>query len=95
MPVNRKSAPLRPLPMRITPNQFARLQAQRDYDAIAVQEHVRRALDLYLDLMDKRRAKENPPTPAAEPDEPDPVVASPPAAFIPRGDRTPAKVRNR
>lgn len=45
-------APLRPLPMRITPMQFDRLQAARDYDGISVQEHVRRALDFYLNALE-------------------------------------------
>lgn len=48
----RKEVPLRPLPMRITPLQFDRLQAARDYDGISVQEHVRRALDFYLNALE-------------------------------------------
>jgi hypothetical protein len=39
---------LRPLPMRITKLQFERLQNVRARDGLAIQEHVRRALDIYL-----------------------------------------------
>ena len=39
---------LRPLPMRISQLQFERLQSARGRDGLAVQEHVRRALDFYL-----------------------------------------------
>lgn len=39
---------LRPLPMRITRLQFERLQSVRARDGLAIQEHVRRALDIYL-----------------------------------------------
>jgi hypothetical protein len=39
---------LRPLPMRITQLQFERLQNVRARDGLAIQEHVRRALDIYL-----------------------------------------------
>ena len=39
---------LRPLPMRITNLQFERLQSVRARDGLAIQEHVRRALDIYL-----------------------------------------------
>ena len=39
---------LRPLPIRITQLQFDRLEAIRNRDGIAMQEHIRRAIDLYL-----------------------------------------------
>jgi hypothetical protein len=39
---------LRPLPMRITKLQFERLQGVRARDGLPIQEHVRRALDIYL-----------------------------------------------
>jgi len=58
MPINpKKTSPLRPLPMRITELQWERLKAARDYDDIAIQEHVRRALDKYLDGLDTRRSR--------------------------------------
>lgn len=47
---------LRPLPVRITQRQYLRLVAHREIDQLAIQEHVRRALDLYLDDLDWRRA---------------------------------------
>jgi hypothetical protein len=56
---------LRPLPMRITQLQYERLVARRSIDHIAIQEHVRRALDVYLDGLD-RKARSVPP-PAAPP----------------------------
>lgn len=43
---------LRPLPTRITPHAFLRLQEQRARDGLSVQEHVRRAIDEYLDRLD-------------------------------------------
>jgi len=54
---NRKNSPLRPLPMRITELQWTRLLAAREFDDIAIQEHVRRALDMYLDAVDRRRSR--------------------------------------
>ena len=50
---------LRPLPMRITQMQFERLQALREYDGLAVQEHVRRALDQYLPYAERKAARED------------------------------------
>lgn len=44
----------RPLPMRITQKQYERLHAARDNDHLAIQEHVRRALDYYLDYLDAK-----------------------------------------
>jgi hypothetical protein len=59
MAVNqKKTAPLRPLPMRVTPKQFERLHQARERDLISVQEHVRRALDAYLDMLDRKAARE-------------------------------------
>lgn len=52
---------LRPLPMRITQKQYERLQQARANDQIAIQEHVRRALDNYLDLLDRKQARTAPP----------------------------------
>lgn len=43
---------LRPLPTRITPHAFARLQALRAHTGLSVQEMVRRAIDEYLDRQD-------------------------------------------
>jgi hypothetical protein len=51
---------LRPLPMRITQKQYERLQQARANDQIAIQEHVRRALDNYLDLLDRKQARAAP-----------------------------------
>lgn len=48
---------LRPLPMRITQLQFEKLQALRADDGIAVQEHVRRAIDMYLADKEARTRK--------------------------------------
>ena len=65
MPKNPGPTALRPLPIRVTQLQFTRLQALRDYDDLAVQEHIRRAIDEYLEA---RRAKNGlPPVRAAPP----------------------------
>jgi len=52
---------LRPLPMRISQLQFERLQAARARDGLAIQEHVRRALDFYLKSVEKEHLKAAPP----------------------------------
>lgn len=49
---------LRPLPLRVTQRQYLRLQAHRQIDQLAIQEHVRRALDDYLDKLDRKRPLE-------------------------------------
>lgn len=67
-PIHRSN--LRPLPMRITEMQFERLNAVRLRDGLGIQEHVRRALDIYLAGMESQFPAEKPPV--AEP-------ASPPA----------------
>lgn len=54
-PPETKLNTLRPLPVRITQRQYLRLVAHREIDQLAIQEHVRRALDLYLDDLDWRR----------------------------------------
>jgi hypothetical protein len=41
-----------PFALRVTPLQKARLNAQKDRDGLAVQEHIRRALDFYLGVLD-------------------------------------------
>lgn len=43
---------MRPFPIRVTQYQYARLHALRDRDDLAVQEHVRRAIDEYLDRIE-------------------------------------------
>lgn len=53
--------------MRITQLQFDRLVGARERDGMAVQEHVRRALDLYLDKVEREAARA-------------PVTTGPPAA---------------
>ena len=42
-----------PLPMRVAALQKTRLDAVRTRTGIAVQEHVRRAIDLYLDVVEQ------------------------------------------
>ena len=82
---------LRPLPMRITQMQFERLQALREYDGLAVQEHVRRALDQYLPYAERKAARED--------GRPEPIEAPPLApkqAMLPPAKRPPApRVRTR
>lgn len=47
-PSSQYRSDLRPLPMRVTPQQYDRLRSARDRDGLSVAEHVRRALDFYL-----------------------------------------------
>jgi hypothetical protein len=68
--------PLVPLPMRVTRRQHERLKQARGRDSYPVQEHVRRALDLYLDLIE-RSWPEIPP-PALPPSVDRDVKPSPP-----------------
>jgi hypothetical protein len=56
--MNRKN-PMKPLPVRVTPLQYDRLTQARARNGLAIQEHVRRALDMYLDKIE-RDAKANP-----------------------------------
>lgn len=69
---------LRPLPMRITQRQYDRLVAHRARDHIAIQEHVRRALDNYLELLDRKAVRELPLSDEA-PSDASSVLESPPS----------------
>jgi hypothetical protein len=66
---------LRPLPLRVTQRQYLRLVAHRSLDSLPIQEHVRRALDVYLDELDRKRPLER-----LEPVEKKTGVSSAPAA---------------
>ena len=74
---------LRPLPMRITERQYQRMQAHRSIDGLAIQEHVRRALDLYLDVLDRKRERElvAPPPPTSKPNQAAAKAAEPKLAY--------------
>jgi hypothetical protein len=74
-PKNTHRSDLRPLPMRITKLQFQRLQSVRARDGLAIQEHVRRALDIYLAGVDAQAEEESPP-PASGGREAAPVSSS-------------------
>jgi hypothetical protein len=66
-PIHRSN--LRPLPMRITEMQFERLNAVRLRDGLGIQEHVRRALDIYLAGMESQASisPAEPPTGVTQP----------------------------
>lgn len=49
VPAGRPRRELRPLPMRISQMSYERLEALRALDDLTVQEHVRRAIDYYLE----------------------------------------------
>ena len=63
--------------MRISQLQFERLQAVRARDGLAIQEHVRRALDQYLRQVEKDAMKQA-PAPASTPEAELPGVVSQP-----------------
>lgn len=63
-PIARKDVKLKPLPLRLSTTQFERLVSLRARDGMAIQEHVRRAVDVYLDQQDKRQARATPPADA-------------------------------
>jgi hypothetical protein len=68
-----KPARLRSMPIRIAESHWAGLNQLRAEDGIAIQEHVRRALTLYLDAAAKKRARAGPgpsPAPPASPKSP-------------------------
>ena len=44
---------LRPLPLRVAKKQYERLDAARTRTGISIQEHARRALDLYLGVIER------------------------------------------
>ena len=44
---------LRPLPLRVAHSQYERLDDARNRTGISIQEHVRRAIDLYLAAIEK------------------------------------------
>jgi hypothetical protein len=50
-PVQRKLSQLVPQPTRLTKHHLQGLRALRDMDGMSIQEHIRRAVDVYLDLM--------------------------------------------
>jgi hypothetical protein len=58
MPFQQKPATLRPLPTRVTQRQYDRLMQHRARDHLSIQEHVRRSLDYYLEMLDKRWERE-------------------------------------
>lgn len=70
---------LRPLPMRITPIQYTRLQNARIADGRTIQEHIRKALDLYLDGLDRATARANGATAVPAAASPIPMPAQVPA----------------
>jgi len=79
---------LRTLPTRVTTVQYARLTEARAKDGLSIQEHVRRALDFYLDGIgmssppSAREAVDLPPPPRTPPKrvrrKPDQLAAPPP-----------------
>lgn len=44
---------LKPLPLRVADSQYKRLVGTRNRTGISVQEHIRRAIDLYLAVIEK------------------------------------------
>jgi hypothetical protein len=44
---------LRPLPLRVAKKQYERLDAARARSGLSIQEHARRALDLYLGVIER------------------------------------------
>jgi hypothetical protein len=72
-PIARKDVKLKPLPLRLSTTQFERLVGLRARDGMAIQEHVRRAVDMYLDAQDKKAQR------SASPAE---ILASHPAGSL-------------
>ena len=72
---------MRPISMRLTALQYERLLQARAQDGLSLQEHARRALDLYLAQLDKHRLRE-----AQTPGSPPPGVA--PRELAPMGAMT-------
>lgn len=59
---------LKPLPLRVASSQYTRLTMLRDRTGISVQEHIRRAIDLYLAVTEKEAIElglMTPPVPTA------------------------------
>ena len=56
-----KSQELKPLPTRVTKQQYAQLVKLRETTGMSIQEHVRRALDYYLFAQNRPTVTVDPP----------------------------------
>lgn len=80
-PVGRSRQDLHPLPMRVSKLAIPRLEALRKADGVSIQEHVRRAIDEYLERTEARYASS--PTLAPQPKPAAPAPQAKPAAAPP------------
>ncbi len=74
-----KPTRLKPMPIRVTPQQHAALNQLRAEDGASAQEHVRRAIDLYLAKKRREKGAGETTVPATA----QPVVGAVPAAQQP------------
>jgi predicted DNA-binding protein len=58
-PAGKFKLELHPLPTRVSKLAIARLNALRDHDGMTIQEHVRRAVDDYLDRVETKYARQS------------------------------------
>lgn len=99
---------LRPLPMRISQNSYSRLEKLRDLDDLTIQEHVRRAIDYYLEhaelalalaaapqLADAVKAVRDADRKAGNPTPNKELIPKLINDHVPRPSRTPMKVGSR
>jgi len=71
---------LKPLPLRVATSQYKRLVETRNRTGISVQEHIRRAIDVYLNLVEREAIELGlmpPPEPNDPPNPTDPVPLKP------------------
>jgi hypothetical protein len=75
MPLDRATtykSELMPLPMRVTRLHIERLREARNRDGLSVQEHVRRALDIYLNKIEREFNQKEITLPERKANQPDP-----------------------
>lgn len=63
-PAGKFKLELTPLPTRVSRLAVTRLNGLRDYDGMTIQEHVRRAVDEYLDRTEAKYARRSSASPA-------------------------------
>ena len=70
-----KRVEMKPLPIRIAGQQYERLSQHRLRTGISIQEHIRRAIDFYMDQVEREVAAQAavPATPAPNPRSREPV----------------------
>lgn len=73
---------LRPMPLRVPTKAYERLDAARARTGLSIQEHARRALDLYLAVIEREAIELGLMGERFPPAEPPPAAPQPPVAGV-------------